>query len=133
MTLAFQSVACYQRIITIAALLLSLLALQERRGYAQQIPTPGAMFLTTTPEADVQMPSTPQMKRKLSRQERKQQKYDVTSIGARDVGKGLNFYSIEAERMTGRLLADDIEEQAITVDDPALNAYLEQLCRRLVN
>lgn len=110
----------------VATALLSILYLTEIRTHAQAL-----QVLSLAPDANV--PQTAHRDLKLSKQERKRLKYDVSRIGTRDLGKGMNFYSIESERAMGRELADEIEEQAKTVDDPLLQNYIDQLCRRLVN
>ena len=45
-------------------------------------------------------------------------KKDPDQIGNRDVGKGLNFYSIEKEIAIGKQMAQEVERQAKIVDDP---------------
>ena len=44
-------------------------------------------------------------------------KDDPAQIGNRDVGKGVNFYSLEKERALGRQLAQEVERQAKIIDD----------------
>ncbi len=45
---------------------------------------------------------------------------DPEQIDNRNVGKGLNFYSLEDEIALGRQLASQVERQAKIVDDPGL-------------
>ena len=47
----------------------------------------------------------------------KDKKKDPDEIGNRDVGKGINFYSIEKEMALGQQLAIEVEKQAKMVDD----------------
>jgi hypothetical protein len=47
-------------------------------------------------------------------------KKDPDEIGNRDVGKGVNFYSIEKEIALGKGLAQDVERQAKIIDDPVI-------------
>ena len=47
-------------------------------------------------------------------------KKDPDEIGNRDVGKGVNFYSIEKEIGLGKGLAQQIEQQAKIVNDPVI-------------
>ena len=47
-------------------------------------------------------------------------KKDPDEIGNRDVGKGVNFYSVEKEIALGKGLAMDVERQAKIVDDPII-------------
>ncbi|HEV8145124.1 MAG TPA: hypothetical protein VGP79_02010, partial [Bryobacteraceae bacterium] len=44
-------------------------------------------------------------------------KKDPEEIGNRDVGKGINFYSLEKEIGLGKTLAQDVERQAKIIDD----------------
>src|SRR5258708_35874543 len=47
-------------------------------------------------------------------------KKDPEEIGNRDVGKGINFYSLEKEIGLGKQLAQDVERQAKIIDDPII-------------
>src|SRR6266478_4507569 len=47
-------------------------------------------------------------------------KKDPDEIGNRDVGKGVNFYSLEKEIALGKQLAQEVERQAKIVDDPVI-------------
>jgi hypothetical protein len=47
-------------------------------------------------------------------------KSDPDEIGNRDVGKGVNFYSLEKEIAIGKQLAQEVERQAKIVDDPVI-------------
>jgi len=60
------------------------------------------------------------------------QKDDPSQIGNRDVGKGLNFYSIEKEIALGRQLAQEVERQAKIVDDPLISEYVNRIGQNLV-
>lgn len=62
----------------------------------------------------------------------KDKKKDPEEIGDRDVGKGLNFYSIEKEIGLGKALAQDIERQAKIVDDPVIAEYVNRVGQNLV-
>jgi predicted Zn-dependent protease len=59
-------------------------------------------------------------------------KEDVEAIGDRDVGKGLNFYSLEKEIALGKALAQDIERHAKIVDDPIVSEYVNRVGQNLV-
>jgi beta-barrel assembly-enhancing protease len=59
-------------------------------------------------------------------------KKDVEEIGNRDVGKGVNFYSIEKEIALGKGLAQDIERQAKIIDDPVIAEYVNRVGQNLV-
>jgi len=59
-------------------------------------------------------------------------KKDPDEIGNRDVGKGINFYSIEKEIALGRQLAQEVERQAKVVSDPVVAEYVNRLGQNLV-
>jgi len=59
-------------------------------------------------------------------------KKDPDEIGNRDVGKGVNFYSVEKEIALGKGLAMDVERQAKIVDDPIIAEYVNRLGQNLV-
>jgi predicted Zn-dependent protease len=59
-------------------------------------------------------------------------KKDRDEIGNRDVGKGINFYSIEKEIALGQQLALEVEKQAKMVDDPMLGEYINRLGQNLI-
>jgi predicted Zn-dependent protease len=62
----------------------------------------------------------------------KDKKKDPEAIGDRDVGKGLNLYSLEKEISLGKQLAQDIERQAKIVDDPTVSEYVNRIGQNLV-
>jgi predicted Zn-dependent protease len=53
-------------------------------------------------------------------------------IGNRDVGKGLNWYSIEKEIALGKQMAQQVERQAKLVDDPVISEYVNRVGQNLV-
>jgi len=57
---------------------------------------------------------------------------DPSRIGARDVGKGINFYSIEKEIALGRQLAQEVRRQSRIVDDPLISEYVNRIGQNLV-
>src|ERR1700692_9276 len=59
-------------------------------------------------------------------------KKDPDEIGNRDVGKGVNFYSIEKEIALGKQLAQQVERQAKIINDPAIAEYVNRLGQNLV-
>jgi predicted Zn-dependent protease len=62
----------------------------------------------------------------------KDKKKDPDEIGNRDVGKGVNFYSLEKEIALGKQLAQEIERQAKIVDDPIVAEYVNRVGQNLV-
>jgi predicted Zn-dependent protease len=59
-------------------------------------------------------------------------KKDPDEIGNRDVGKGVNFYSIEKEIALGKGLAQEVERQAKIIDDPVISEYVNRVGQNLV-
>lgn len=59
-------------------------------------------------------------------------RYDVNMIGRRNVGAGLDFYSMERERMLGRELSREVEQSVRLVNDPVVTEYINRLGQRLV-
>ena len=57
---------------------------------------------------------------------------DVNAIGNRDVGKGVNFYSIEREIALGKGLAQEVERSAKLIDDPVITEYVNRVGQNLV-
>ena len=57
---------------------------------------------------------------------------DPDQIGNRDVGKGVDFYSIPREIALGKQLAQEVERQAKIVDDPIVSEYVNRLGQNLV-
>ena len=59
-------------------------------------------------------------------------KRDPNQIGNRNVGKGVNFYSIEKEIALGKQLAEEVRRQSKMIDDPILTEYINRLGQNLV-
>jgi beta-barrel assembly-enhancing protease len=57
---------------------------------------------------------------------------DPDEIGNRDVGKGINFYSIEKEIGLGKQMAQEVERQAKIVNDPVISEYVNRVGQNLV-
>ena len=64
--------------------------------------------------------------------DKKDKKKDPDEIGNRDVGKGVNFYSIEKEIALGKQMAQEVERQAKIVDDPVIAEYVNRVGQNLV-
>ena len=63
---------------------------------------------------------------------KKDKKQDIEQIGNRDVGKGLNWYSLEKEIAIGKALAQHVEAESKLVDDPVVNEYVNRVGQNLV-
>jgi beta-barrel assembly-enhancing protease len=59
-------------------------------------------------------------------------KNDPDAIGDRNVGKGVNFYSLEKEIALGKQLAQEVERQAKVISDPVIAEYVNRVGQNLV-
>jgi beta-barrel assembly-enhancing protease len=59
-------------------------------------------------------------------------KHDPDQIGTRDVGKGVNFYSVEKEIGLGKEMAREVEKEAKLVDDAPVSEYINRVAQNLV-
>jgi Zn-dependent protease with chaperone function len=59
-------------------------------------------------------------------------KYNVDLIGQRNVGSGLDFYSLDREVALGRQLAQQVEMSARVVTDPVVTEYVNRIGQNLV-
>jgi predicted Zn-dependent protease len=59
-------------------------------------------------------------------------KYNVSLIGQRNVGNGLDFYSLDREMALGRQLSQEVESSAKLVTDPVINEYVNRIGQNLV-
>ncbi|MFZ3329968.1 MAG: M48 family metallopeptidase, partial [Candidatus Acidiferrales bacterium] len=57
---------------------------------------------------------------------------DVSAIGNRNVGHGLNFYSLEHEIALGKQLSAEVERQAKFINDPVVVEYVNRVGQNLV-
>jgi predicted Zn-dependent protease len=64
--------------------------------------------------------------------DKKDPKKDPDSIGDRNVGDGINFYSLEREIALGKQLAQEVERQAKVIDDPIIAEYVNRVGQNLV-
>ena len=62
----------------------------------------------------------------------RQKRDDPAQIGSRDVGKGVNFYSLEKEMALGKQLAEEVQRQAKVVSDPLISEYVNRIGQNLV-
>ncbi|HKF40410.1 MAG TPA: M48 family metallopeptidase [Candidatus Acidoferrum sp.] len=62
----------------------------------------------------------------------KNSKEDVDAIGNRNVGKGVNFYSLEREIALGKQLAQEVERTSKMIDDPVVTEYVNRVGQNLV-
>src|SRR5258708_8183868 len=59
-------------------------------------------------------------------------KKDPDQIGNRDVGKGINLYSIEKEIPLGKQMAQQVEQSARVIDNPRISEFVSRVGQNLV-
>jgi predicted Zn-dependent protease len=59
-------------------------------------------------------------------------KTDPDQIGNRDVGKGINLYSLDKEMALGKQLAQQVERESKLIDDPVITEYVNRVGQNLV-
>src|SRR5450756_788642 len=62
----------------------------------------------------------------------RKKKDDPAQIGNRDVGKGVNLYSLEKEMALGKQLAEEVQRQAKVVEDPLISESINRIGQNLV-
>ena len=83
---------------------------------------------TTTDQQDQTTPA----KAKKDTKKPTDTKKDPDAIGNRDIGKGVNFYSLDKEIALGKQMAQEVERQAKIVDDPIVAEYVNRVGQNLV-
>jgi predicted Zn-dependent protease len=58
-------------------------------------------------------------------------KKDPDQIGNRNVGSGINFYSIQREIALGKQLAEEVRKQSKLVDDPIVGEFINRIGQNL--
>jgi len=97
---------------------------EDDRAYLPEIPRPGPL---TTAQKMAAMSEAPRPAHRVIAP-----KYDVSLIGNRDIGQGLNFYSFEKEIALGRQLSQDVEQSARMLTDPVIDEYINRTGQTLV-
>ncbi len=59
-------------------------------------------------------------------------KNDVNAIGNRDVGKGVNLFSLQREIELGKMQAQEVEKTAKLINDPIITEYVNRVGQNLV-
>jgi predicted Zn-dependent protease len=102
----------------------------QQSGQSGQTSPPAATTAsTTTPATSPSDQTVPQQDNPNVKAGSKQ---DVNAIGNRNVGKGLDFYSIEREIALGKSLAQEVEKSAKFIDDPVVTEYVNRVGQNLV-
>ncbi len=101
----------------------------------QQVPPPPPPQQTAPaaqPQASSQAPADATVPQEASPNVKAGTKQDVSAIGNRDVGKGLDFYSIEKEIALGKSMAVEVEKTAKFINDPVVTEYVNRVAQNLV-
>jgi predicted Zn-dependent protease len=56
---------------------------------------------------------------------------DPEEIGKRDVGRGVNFYSLEQEIALGKQMGQEVESQSRILDDPVIAEFVNRIGQNL--
>jgi predicted Zn-dependent protease len=97
-----------------------------------QSPPPTADPSKVTPPSEQTQKSQDQPVQQQDTVNPKNSKEDVDAIGNRNVGKGINFYSIEKEIALGKQLAQEVERSSKLIDDPVVTEYVNRVGQNLV-
>jgi hypothetical protein len=102
---------------------------QQGQQQAQQQP---ASQQQTTASQDQQAQGPAPVQQQADPNVKPGSKQDVNAIGNRNVGHGLNFYSLEHEIALGKQLAQEVDRQAKFIDDPVVTEYVNRVGQNLV-
>src|SRR5688500_15108234 len=108
--------------------------LVSARFWAAHLGLVAALSLSTAPLQGFAKEEEVEKSEKADKNEKKKKnsKKDVDAIGDRDVGKGVNFYSLEKEIALGKQVDQEIERQARVIDDPVIAEYVNRVGQNLV-
>jgi predicted Zn-dependent protease len=98
---------------------------EANSGPAVATPTPVPISPTVSPRIPVATP-------KPAHPIKTEGKYDVTKIGERNIGGGLNLYSIAREREMGKAMAAEVESEVRLVKDPVITEYVNRIGQNIV-
>ena len=95
---------------------------------ASQVEAAGAAEAAKSPELNAAKPATEATPNGVSaNQPNLQPMYNVSLIGQRNVGSGLDFYSLDREIALGRSLANEVESSAKQITQPNFTDYLNRI------
>ena len=60
-------------------------------------------------------------------------KYDLSRIGERGIGSGVNFYSLDREIALGKEISGDVERQSRILHDPIVEEYINRIAQNIVH
>jgi predicted Zn-dependent protease len=93
---------------------------------------PGGKNQVSTPQTPATKAAEAPIPQKDNPDVKQGSKEDVDAIGNRNVGKGVNFYSLEKEIAMGKAYAQEVERSAKMVDDPVVTEYVNRVGQNLV-
>jgi len=99
------------------------------QGQAKPAPQPAQAPAQAQPTAAKEQQPIPQ---KDNPNVKSGSKADVDAIGDRNVGKGVNFYSLEREIALGKSMAQEVERSSKLIDDPVVSEYVNRVGQNLV-
>src|SRR6201998_458786 len=99
---------------------------------SQDPPAPAADPAKTPPAQHTQQQTGPQPVPQKDTVTPRNSKEDVEAIGNRNVGKGVNLYSLEREIALGKQLAQEVERSSKLIDDPVVTEYVNRVGQNLV-
>ncbi len=91
----------------------------------------GSRILGADEEASTSASSTLQTASSPAEKTEKSGKYDVTRIGQRSIGQGVNLYSLQKERALGEAMASVVDRGSKFVADPEINEYVRKLAQKI--
>jgi len=91
-----------------------------------ELPLPPMELLAPDPGMSAELQA------QISKERQGEPKYDVSKIGMRGIGGGMNFYSLQRETQMGRELAGEVEASARLVTDPVVTEYVNRMGQNLV-
>jgi len=56
---------------------------------------------------------------------------DINAIGHRNVGKGVNLFSLDREKKLGEQLSKEVERSSKLLDDPVITEYLNRIAQKI--
>jgi predicted Zn-dependent protease len=112
----------------------STLATGQSQPPASPIPENQSATITTdkTQNSDSAQPQVPNQQQSKKTVQPKNTRDDVDGIGNRNVGKGVNFYSLEREIALGKSMAQEVERSSKMIDDPVVTEYVNRVGQNLV-
>jgi predicted Zn-dependent protease len=122
--------------LTLASSLMASSAFAAPQSQDPPAPPPAQAPVKTAPVQPQAQQQTPQSGSQPVQQQEtvtpKNSKEDVEAIGNRNVGKGVNLFSLEREISLGKSLAQEVERSSKLIDDPIVTEYVNRVGQNLV-